>query len=103
MNDNGNPNRPVQVWKHKGIDVSLWNSRHGGYNIKIVKRWMDDQTQQWKDTNYYTLRDLPFLISILNEVLTAASPNPTATPNPMENNEWTKKNTIDPDVDDIPF
>ena len=97
-----NPRRPVQSWKHKGINVALWENDKGWLSVQIRRTYMDEKTQQWKDTNSFSLRDIPFLISILNEVLATASPDQQVA-NPMQQSEWTKKATVDTEIDDIPF
>jgi hypothetical protein len=46
-------NKPLNKFRDKGISLTLWNSRNGGYQIKLEKSYKAKDSDEWKKTDSY--------------------------------------------------
>ena len=53
---------PVKTLRHGTLQVSIWKNVYDGkavYNARLVQRYKDKASDEWKDSKYINDRDLP--------------------------------------------
>lgn len=64
--------RPLQSWKHKGIDVAAWPTKNGGVSFTIRKTYKPKDATEWQETKSYFSNDLRILADLINQATTWA-------------------------------
>jgi hypothetical protein len=67
--------QPVQAWKSRNLDVSLWETTndHGTfYSVKAVHRFKRTDTNQWDESSSFDYGELPLLVEFLGEAFKSA-------------------------------
>jgi len=66
-------NRPVQSFRDKGLDVSIWATKNGGYSFTFRKTYKNKQTGEYVETKYLYKEEAEKLIEMLQEAVKYAS------------------------------
>ena len=64
-------NKPIHSFKLNGVQAAVFGSRDEGaykYSVVFEKRFKDKETDEWKSTKYFSLRDILSLQAILVEI-----------------------------------
>lgn len=62
MND-----KPLHKLRFKGISVTIWPARNGGYQCSVQKQYKDKESDSWKSTSSYFPEELDELRKLLKE------------------------------------
>lgn len=46
-------NKPLNKFRDKGISLTVWEGRNGGYQIKLEKSYKAKGSEEWKKTDSY--------------------------------------------------
>ena len=98
-------NKPLNKFKgsaHKGIEVTIWPTRNGGYSFKLRKSYKPKDSAEWKETNSYFSDEIEELVALLNQAKEWVAHMATDKPSPHEES---KANGYQPEPNDdnIPF
>jgi hypothetical protein len=60
--------RPAKEFKAGGVRAAIWKEQHSEagremvrFSVKIEKRYFDEASKEWRDTDYFFANDLPRL------------------------------------------
>jgi hypothetical protein len=69
-------NKPVTQFRAGQVTASIWatekelnNKKVTFYNVTIVKSYMDDETEEWKQTSSFNREDLVKVALITNKAI----------------------------------
>ncbi len=46
-------NKPLNKFRDKGISLTVWPGRNGGYQVKVEKSYKPKDSPEWKKTDSY--------------------------------------------------
>ena len=62
------PQRPIKEFRAGNVKAAIWKQERedqghttATYSVKIQKRYFDKATQEWRDTDYFFVDELPRL------------------------------------------
>lgn len=60
--------RPAKEFKAGGVRAAIWKEQHSEagremvrFSVKIEKRYFDEASKEWRNTDYFFVNDLPRL------------------------------------------
>lgn len=56
-----NNNKPLNKFRTKGISITIWPSKNGGYQCNVIKEYKAKDSPDWKKTNTFFPEELDSL------------------------------------------
>jgi hypothetical protein len=103
----GHMNKPMQSFRDRGLDVSVWETKKGGFSFTLRKTYKNKETNQYVETKYFFKEEVEKLIELLQEAVKYASNRAEHDVNHIASGGYNKAPTAakveEIDLDDIPF
>ncbi len=99
-------NKPLQKFRDKGISLSLWKSRNGGYQVKVEKSYKPKDSPEWKKTDSYFPDELERLEKLCADARRWIHEQGTQSPHEIAKADGyapVQTNLFDDDLDIVPF
>lgn len=74
--------KPLNKFRDKGISITIWSAKNGGYQCNIEKSYKVKDSDEWKKTTSYFPEELERLEKLCSEA--RAWIHAQANPDPME-------------------
>lgn len=98
-----NNNKPLNKFRIKGISITVWPSKNGGYQCKVVKEYKAKDSTEWKKTDTFFPEELDNLEKICADARRWIHEQGTQTPHEIAKADGYMPPSSFAEEDDIPF